>query len=214
MRTGSRLKKPLRSSRSGESASRDTRDAAGFGRAARRRHVRVRLGPAVARHALPGPGILDRGRGYAGPVAATMPPRRSRSQSVQPRRQQQLAIPARARNTVEDSGVVVRVVAAPRVSQRPAQTRGWLSRVMQGLSQLREPVESRPRRLRLKVVGRQIQLACGTRPSSGCVAPGPVQSRSGERPDAPGSAAAVAPFGRHPDPLAACSTGSRTASLV
>jgi len=35
-----------------------------------------------------------------------------------------LAIPARTRSTVEDSSVVVRVVAAPRVSQRPTQTRG------------------------------------------------------------------------------------------
>src|SRR4249919_1994445 len=52
-----------------------------------------------------------------------------------------LAIPARTRKTVEDSGVVVRVVAAPRASQRGVQTRGWLSRVMQGLGELREPVE-------------------------------------------------------------------------
>ena len=104
------------------------------------------------------------------------------------------AIPARARKTVEDSGVVVRVVAAPRASQRPAQTRGWLSRVMQGLSQLREPVEP----LAAPDAGEGNRSAHTTR--SAAPSQAPVVSRRaqssrafGERPDAPGYAQPVAP---------------------
>ena len=103
-----------------------------------------------------------------------------------------LAIPARTRSTVEDSSVVVRVVAAPRVSQRPAQTRGWLSRVMHGLSQLREPLEvatgpvaaNGSRSANASRIAAQGQATAARRAQSSRV--------TDERPDAPGSAAAVA----------------------
>jgi HD-GYP domain-containing protein (c-di-GMP phosphodiesterase class II) len=112
-----------------------------------------------------------------------------------------LAIPARTRKGVEDSGGVVRVVAAPHASRRPAQTRGWLSRVMQGLGQLREPVEP----LITPVAADGSRSADASRIASQGQAP--VLARraqssriSDERPDAPGSAAAVASVRPAPGP--------------
>ncbi len=51
-----------------------------------------------------------------------------------------LAIPARAKPAAGNADVVVRVVSAPRVSKPPPQARGWLARVMRGLSELRAPI--------------------------------------------------------------------------
>jgi len=101
-----------------------------------------------------------------------------------------LAIPPRTRKAVEDS-VVVRVVAAPRASQRPAQTRGWLSRVMQGLGQLREPVE-RPLNAPVAANGsRSGNASCIAAQGQAQIVTHRTQpSRvSDERPDAPGAPA-------------------------
>jgi len=54
------------------------------------------------------------------------------------------AIPARAQKGGDAPETVVRVITAPRAFQRPPQTRGWLSRFMQGLNELRAPIELPP----------------------------------------------------------------------
>ena len=91
-----------------------------------------------------------------------------------------LAIPARARPATEDTGVVVRVVSAPRVSKTPPQARGWLARVMRGLSELRQPVlDTDP----VDAKGLETTARAATmNPASVVSRPAPTRSASGKRP--------------------------------